>query len=346
MIHSLHISNFRSYKDLSLEFHPGVNVIIGNTDSGKSNILRAVRLVTNNKPFGNDMLSWWGGELKIVLATSDGFIVSREKGKENLYTLGDTVFKAFGKDVPEEILKVLNMNDINLQQQLDSPFLISATPGEVAAHFNNIAHLSEIDSSTAQINSWILSLNNTIKSDTVRIAQEKEKVSQYDYLEKLEIDLEVLEQQEKTMLAEIKNRNALNTAIEDLEKVEADIVKASGLLIFETQVDALLVLIDKRKKKRTEHEELIDLIEDIEDLDKQITEQDNMVSLEPAVKALLSQHEKLKKAEQERKDLVNHIASMTEVETKLAAEQIALEKREEKFDEELGDKCPLCETEL
>src|SRR3989344_4461324 len=42
MINSLRLQNFRSYKDESLEFEKGVNIIVGPNASGKTNLLEAI----------------------------------------------------------------------------------------------------------------------------------------------------------------------------------------------------------------------------------------------------------------------------------------------------------------
>lgn len=44
-IKEIKISNFRNFKDVSVPFHEGVNVIIGHNNTGKSNLLRALGLV-------------------------------------------------------------------------------------------------------------------------------------------------------------------------------------------------------------------------------------------------------------------------------------------------------------
>ena len=49
------------------------------------------------------------------------------------------------KTPKREIEKALRMDDINIQSQHDVSFLISETPGKVAAHFNKIAKLDKID---------------------------------------------------------------------------------------------------------------------------------------------------------------------------------------------------------
>lgn len=44
-IKEIKISNFRNFKDASVPFHEGVNVILGHNNTGKSNLLRAIGLV-------------------------------------------------------------------------------------------------------------------------------------------------------------------------------------------------------------------------------------------------------------------------------------------------------------
>ncbi|MGH7157108.1 MAG: DNA replication/repair protein RecF [Candidatus Saccharimonadales bacterium] len=46
MISSIRLQNFRSYKDDSFEFEPGVNIIVGPNASGKTNLLEAVMVLS------------------------------------------------------------------------------------------------------------------------------------------------------------------------------------------------------------------------------------------------------------------------------------------------------------
>lgn len=39
------IKNYRSIKDLVLNFNPGKNIIVGKNNSGKSNIIKAIDIV-------------------------------------------------------------------------------------------------------------------------------------------------------------------------------------------------------------------------------------------------------------------------------------------------------------
>ncbi len=51
-IKELHIREFQSHEATALQFHPGLNVLVGPSDSGKSAIVRALRWCLHNEPRG------------------------------------------------------------------------------------------------------------------------------------------------------------------------------------------------------------------------------------------------------------------------------------------------------
>lgn len=51
VIKSLRVQNFRNHKDFSLEFSPGVNIIIGPNGSGKTSVLEAIYIAGKGKSF-------------------------------------------------------------------------------------------------------------------------------------------------------------------------------------------------------------------------------------------------------------------------------------------------------
>jgi DNA replication and repair protein RecF len=61
-IKELTLKNFRNYKNLFLEFSPGVNLIEGPNAAGKTNILEAISVISGLKSFRNisdqDMIKW------------------------------------------------------------------------------------------------------------------------------------------------------------------------------------------------------------------------------------------------------------------------------------------------
>ena len=59
MIKQINIKNFQSHKSTQLKLDPGVNVIVGSSDSGKTAIIRAYLWVVDNRPLGNAFVSHW-----------------------------------------------------------------------------------------------------------------------------------------------------------------------------------------------------------------------------------------------------------------------------------------------
>ena len=50
-IKDIELHNFRNYKDLVLEFHPNVNLILGNNAQGKTNLLESIYITSMGKSF-------------------------------------------------------------------------------------------------------------------------------------------------------------------------------------------------------------------------------------------------------------------------------------------------------
>lgn len=231
MVNFIQIKNFQSHKDTFIEFDPGVNVIVGGSDSGKSAIIRALKWLLYNKPGGDSFRSNWGGDTIVVIEFADGNYVERFKANsKQAYILNDLRFEAFGTSVPDEIMKVLNMSEVNLQQQLDSPFLLSKSPGEVAVFFNSLADLSGIDKANKQIQSWLRAIQEKYKYEQERVEKLKEELTSYLYLEHLDIQVKVLEDMEKhraNLLSRWSNLNAkikaYRTTAVELEEIEVSL---------------------------------------------------------------------------------------------------------------------------
>ena len=46
-ISKIHIQNYRNFGDFTMEFHKGLNVIIGANNSGKTGLLHAINLLNS-----------------------------------------------------------------------------------------------------------------------------------------------------------------------------------------------------------------------------------------------------------------------------------------------------------
>ena len=226
MIKSIELTNFESHKHSEFVFSPYINIITGQSNHGKSSIIRGLYWIKDNKPAGNSMVSFWNRDTKglpkdktSVEIIVDSSIISREKSKDfNGYKIkskeGIKKLEAIGQNVPDEITEKLNLSNTNIQYQFDRPFLLDESSAEVARIFNKVVHLDTIDKVQAkaeqlrrQTNSEITQAKETIKTLTTQI----EALQWIEEAEKLE--------------------NEYETTLQEYNAVKIDYITLNNLLI-------------------------------------------------------------------------------------------------------------------
>lgn len=349
MIKNIKINNFQSHKNTDIQFHEGVNIIVGESDSGKSAILRALRWLVYGKPRGDGFRSHWGGDTEVSIEVDNYNIARIKTNSDNLYILKnkdtDEVleFRAIGTDIPAEIIKVLNLKEGNLQQQLDRPFLISETPGEVASHFNRMAKLEKIDIGLKNIQSKIRSTDQEILYKTEQLKKDKEEYLSYSYIKEAEEDIVVLEDQVKQKKELTSGITNISVLIEDIERYEYKIEKDFGYLVCEKDINKLIEISHMITEKEAEAEELENMIYNIEGIKEGI---DNIRTIVGADIDLSLIEEKQKILKDNKKDLqgieesINLIESISNCIIKKIKDNKQLEKE---WEENMPDVCPLCE---
>jgi DNA repair protein SbcC/Rad50 len=285
MIKSLKIQNFQSHEKTELNFNNGVNVIVGSSDAGKSSIIRAIRWLVWNRPSGDSIRSTWGGRTVVQLETEEG-VVARSKDKIDSYELTEPAgrpvsFKAIGTGVPDDIVRALNIRDVNLQQQLDSPFLLSDSAGEVAAYFNKMARLDQIDTGTQNVNAQIRELTADIKYKSADAETLEKKLAEFIDLDKFEAEVEDLENAERDLIALVNGRRRLTKLVEDIKRVEEMQEEFAAIIVVEPLVTAILVNYSQKRMFQDERNTLQRLVDSIGTMEqRQLTAQENAVELE------------------------------------------------------------------
>ena len=195
MIKSLRIHNIQSHEDTALVFSDGINVIIGASDQGKSAILRALYWVKYNRPLGIDTLaSHWivndkgnlKGVMSVVLENDDGIVERRRTADDNQYIVNGETLNVVKTDVPIQVEEILRLSDTNVQRQLDAPFLLSNTSGEVAKYFNRIVNLDVIDKVLTNAESKRRKNKNDIEYIKTDIESLQNKLEEYDWVDEVE----------------------------------------------------------------------------------------------------------------------------------------------------------------
>jgi len=356
MIKSLKIQNFQSHEKAELEFSPGVNIIVGSTDSGKTAIIRALRWLIWNRPSGDSIRSHWGGETSVTLGTENGTI-SRSKDKIDTYVLvtaegKEFTFKAFGTSVPEEIQMFLNIGEINLQRQSDAPFLFSETPGNVAQRFNKIAKLDKIDIGIQNVNSWIRELTTTIGVEAIKdkpatglikqIADTEKELMKYAHLEKAEIDLDVLEKMDGQLRVHKSRLENIQLLVYDYNENCRFIDSYRGVIARETSIDQLLNLYAEKQAKEKELYDLEYLVHQIVDCQYEIKECEKIIAKEKTINTLLTLYLEIDQQQQYYTDFNNLVNYAKSTMRKLEIAEKTYETKHEEFEKNFPDVCPLC----
>ncbi len=320
MITSLKIKNFQSHKNSELQFHKGVNVIVGTSDSGKSAIIRSLRWLAYGKPRGDSFRSYWGGNTSVEVEMKEGIVKRiRTNSEASFLTEKDEVileFKAAGVDIPEEVIQLLNLDDINLQQQSDKPFLISETSGEVALHFNRMANLEKIDSSTRNVNSLIRGIEADLKYKEKELDKVKIDLKAYTYINQAQTDVESLEslhnQLESTKTSKIHLDKVLTVidSIQDQITVKTTTINGEGLVL------STLNLYSDLKKKSDSLSTLDNLTYKIEGIEKRIIYCNEIIKADTSVTSLIYMEDKLKIQDNELLALTTLINKIKEINRK------------------------------
>ena len=289
-IKSIQISNFQSHKKTFLQFHKGLNVICGKTDSGKSGLRRAIEWIVNNRPSGESFKSKWGGDTKVELRVKDKGVkslISRKKGRENLYVLGEKKYKAFGQDVPEDIKKVLRMSSINIQSQISFPFMLTMSAGETARYLNEIVNLDDIDIALSNIQSTIRQENARLQERRLLKSQYKSDLMSYEWVDETEkrlIFLEVLDNEIQSLKMQ---EEEIQEIVQKIKLEEKHFERLSGVDI--DFVGKELAKIESLSKEIEKDNELISsiesLISDIDYMQKEIN------SLQASKKSIIKEFE-------------------------------------------------------
>lgn len=154
MISSVSIRDFQKHKRLKVHLHPAVTIVCGPSGSGKSGFLRAVRWAALNDPAGEEFVRD-GGKRAKVKVRGDGKLVVRERGDgNNAYEIDGKKLTAFGTGLPDDVFAALRLSDLNFAAQLDSPYWVTASAGEVSRQLNEIVSLDLIDRTLSNLASF------------------------------------------------------------------------------------------------------------------------------------------------------------------------------------------------
>lgn len=260
-LQKIEIKNFRTHKHSLLEFVPGINIITGMPDCGKTNWLRALDFLRSNRPSGDRFKHNRDPSLTVSVEASfmDGCKVRHDKKKSSSYAVVDedgqeVTYGKVGTNVPDNAIEVLGLSDVNIQGQFSQPYLLWMTGGEMAKLFNSLSGMDEYDNWQASLDSEARAVSKELKQiyqdlESNTAARERlEPLSRADseakLAKKLEVDIDQLTEEAHFLL----------DALDSLEKSEQAIKKYDKLSDAEAAMESagfeekLLVTLSEEKK--------------------------------------------------------------------------------------------------
>jgi len=353
MIKSLTLNNFRTHKDTELCFSPGVNVIVGQSGTGKTNILRALNWIVNNRPLGSGVIRRRKDLAEVCLVVEDqeeiGILRTKDKNgsKYVLCGIGDEAeFTSFGTTPPEPISEVLNLSDINIQKQFEAYFLVFESPGYVATYIRKVTKLDEIDEVVKIISGRIRKANIELQGYSTEVEDVKEKLEE---IYKIDLDrLELLIRETELLSEENKNiqnqYQELQGIVEQLEGIERE---------YTYLPDDIDQIIENVNQEISSYQKLQSKVNDLQDFVEQLEKIEfEKVVLPEDLNELFSLVEKLNIKYNNIKEEVRFLASLIETFNEIKPkvdgldEQIVLCKEEELQLMGQLEFCPYCNTEL
>lgn len=248
MIDTLILENFQAHEKTVLELDKGVNVIVGESDAGKSAILRAIYWTVFGRPSGDSIIKQGAKEpCRVKIKTSDGHEVVRVKGSgRNQYEVDGEVFKAFNKSVPEDVTRVLNMDRLNFSLQLDPPFLFSMSGGEVAQYMNKLVDLEVITSSLSRVNQMVRKAEENSRSLEASIEEKEASIAKMAWVDEAKKAVEKMEAKDRKSFKLKKSYAMLKMEIERFRDAQQTVDSLSHV---EGAEKALSRILAKQRKR-------------------------------------------------------------------------------------------------
>jgi exonuclease SbcC len=343
MLDRLTLTNFQSHTYSELDFDPGVNVIVGPSDSGKTAIIRALRWLVWGRPLGDSFIHH-GEHLCRVSVDIKGNSVTREKtkGGETSYRFLDMGYTALKTEVPEPIRQFLNMGEVNIQQQLDRPFLLDSSPGVVAEHWNRVVHLDVIDTGVKRILSWIRGLNQETQSGKNQLESLKLEQEKYQYVDSMETRISALESACDKASQMDKVLDGVNGIVQGISDIEERQKEYQALVKLEDRVNGILELVGEKESLVQEKNNLDRLISRFGMADTQEKKNKRVVALEDQLSVVNGLETQYQDKETLYTRIQTIVKSLTDTVQEISLQETTVKTLEVRFEKEFPDICPLC----
>lgn len=269
------IENFQSHEYTEFELAPGLTVFLGESDRGKSAIIRALRWLFENEPRGTSFIRAGAAGARVTAIMSDGTALTRERGRSyNRYVIkkvdgAEEIFEKFGSEVPEEVRALHGVAPVkldedlhvslNLSLQLEGPFLLSSPGSLKAKAIGRLHSVHIIDAALRDVQQEIQALQREENSLEKFVCELNDSLQQYGDLPELAEQLENCRRLDSELEEKYQQFSSLKKLGEQLAFVRHGLGKLNSMISYLARAAALREKLRLVEKKTTRLEELVKL---------------------------------------------------------------------------------------
>jgi len=261
MLKKLKIKHLESHEDTEITFSNGLNLLVGESNSGKTSIIRSIDLVCSNE-FSKEMVRNGYSFCEVYLETENGWVECKRGENINEWRCCDGnelhEYRAVGVGVPEEVPKILGLGKRelcgikekpNFMFQLEKHYMLSEVDGKKATS-NLVARLMDNAIGLGGMEDLIKNL----ASDLSKCKKElNEKQSTISSLKDEIIDKSIYDRQKNLVLScrslydeidlIIKNCNIVESKLKEYNDLKIVVEKLESVDINSFNVEECITLI-------------------------------------------------------------------------------------------------------
>ncbi|MDR0901034.1 MAG: AAA family ATPase [Methanobrevibacter sp.] len=326
----LQLKNFKSYNNTTIDFKPGISIIVGENGAGKSTILEAISFALFKQHSGkkiDDLIritkmknshETMSVSLEFV-SNGKKYEVTRTRASTSKSKLsiieneGSVIIATGDKSVNEEIQSIINMdadlfiNAIYIRQG-EIANLVGKTPSEKKQLIGKLLGIEDLEKA------W----NKSLPLINIYENEKSELVGRVDSISNLDKELKT----KKVVLDELRKKgNVFESELKDLEKskeektkekAEMEIAKSKferSSTELKLENENIRKIIEDRKELQKNIDEILKMEEEIQTLEKDVKKLPIYLNFQESVKNI----EGLKKEEAIYKERIDSIQKQKEI---------------------------------
>lgn len=361
----LSLENFQSISHGELIFHTGTNVIIGQSNSGKTATFRALKACLSNTAGSQRFIKKGTNKSSVTLEYNGNQIIWKRTPKESSYTINGEDFIKTGKSNAFKIMEdtgfVVDDNDIimNIEEELQLPFPFGISKSELFKLYENVFCVSDSAVILKAAKEKEELTKNSISSMENEVTKNNNKLTELENFKK-EVNLDLLKNKRNYLK---ENSDRIDTLKEGLDLIHKAI-KVQNFTVEEVAFENKLQNYNEQRKLKTDLQKLKELhglgktLKELEypeakDLSgyKELKELSHTCSILGKLKGLEAPVNSFENKLQEYEDLKSYFSTLKNIKEQIKRKKEQLKQVEEVVQSK-EDKlkefkvCPLCHKPL